>query len=130
MNIIKVDPILFRELFVEFKDATDNMIEFSSEGAGAYISRKPGSVSGWDVKTQTRALYLCTAHLLYLRNNGGGLNKNISSAGEGSDSVSFHNAKNGTEYFFGLSTYGIELLTLLEMISPPLSQKPYNDNYY
>jgi hypothetical protein len=136
MKIITVDPVLFRERYPEFKDCSDIQIEDAYDMSTAYISNKEGQVSGWNLKTHAKALYLATAHQLFLRNNPavlkGGGNAQIQSASEGSDSVGFklNDTKNNLEYFLNLSIYGLELLVLLDMTAPPLPTKPFNDAYY
>lgn len=124
--IITVDNDTFRKWFPYFKDAEDESIQASYEGAGSLIALETGVIKLGE-KSQTRGVYLATAHLLYLSMNPDkAASANVSSASEGSVSASFQLYSDPWRRFLSLSPYGLELLALLSTVQPPLPEKPVN----
>ena len=124
--IITVDNDTFRKWFPYFKDAEDESIQASYEGAGSLIALETGVIKLGE-KSQTRGVYLATAHLLYLSMNPDkAASANVSSASEGSVSASFQLYSDPWRRFLSLSPYGLELLALLSTVQPPLPGKPFN----
>ena len=124
--IITVDNDTFRKWFPYFKDAADESIQASYEGAGSLIALETGVIC-LSAKSQTRGVYLATAHLLYLSMNPDkAASANLSSASEGSVSASFQLYSDPWRRYFSLSPYGTELLALLSTVQPPLPEKPIN----
>lgn len=122
--IITVDNDTFRKWFPYFKDATDESIQASFDGAGSLIALETGVIC-LSVKSQTRGVYLATAHLLYLSmNSDKAASANLSSASEGSVSASFQLYSDPWRRFLSLSPYGVELLALLATVQPPLPERP------
>lgn len=122
--IITVDNDTFRKWFPYFKDATDESIQASYEGAGSLIALETGVIC-LSAKSQTRGVYLATAHLLYLSMNPDkAASANLSSASEGSVSASFQLYSDPWRRFLSLSPYGVELLALLATVQPPLPERP------
>lgn len=122
--IITVDNDTFRKWFPYFKDATDESIQASFDGAGSLIALETGVIC-LSVKSQTRGVYLATAHLLYLSMNPDkAASANLSSASEGSVSASFQLYSDPWRRFLSLSPYGVELLALLATVQPPLPERP------
>lgn len=122
--IITVDNDTFRKWFPYFKDATDESIQASFDGAGSLIALETGVIC-LSVKSQTRGVYLATAHLLYLSMNmDKAASANLSSASEGSVSASFQLYSDPWRRFLSLSPYGVELLALLATVQPPLPERP------
>lgn len=124
--IITVDNDTFRKWFPYFKDAEDESIQASYEGAGSLIALETGVIKLGE-KSQTRGVYLATAHLLYLSMNPDkAAAANVGSASEGSVSASFQLYSDPWRRFLSLSPYGLELLALLSTVQPPLPDKPVN----
>lgn len=124
--IITVDNDTFRKWFPYFKDAEDESIQASYEGVGSLIALETGVIKLGE-KSQTRGVYLATAHLLYLSMNPDkAASANVSSASEGSVSASFQLYSDPWRRFLSLSPYGLELLALLSTVQPPLPEKPVN----
>lgn len=122
--IITVDNDTFRKWFPYFKDATDESIQASYEGAGSLIALETGVIC-LSAKSQTRGVYLATAHLLYLSMNPDkAASANLSSASEGSVSASFQLYSDPWRRFLSLPPYGVELLALLATVQPPLPERP------
>lgn len=123
---ITIDTARFRELFPYFADISDESICAAYQGAGSYIATMPG-VIGLDLATQTRGVYLATAHIAYLMKNPDKF-RALSSASEGSVSASFAvpPTKDLFQYYLSLTPYGLELLAILSTIQPPMPRKPRN----
>lgn len=120
---ITVNPTTFRELFPKFKKLSDAAIENLYCGVGAYISTVPGAI-GLTECLQKRGVYLATAHLAFMAENPDKF-RQVSSASEGSVSASFTPppTKDIRDYWLSLSPYGMELLTILSMVQPPVPRK-------
>ena len=120
---ITVNPTTFRELFPKFKKLSDAAIENLYCGVGAYISTVPGAI-GLTECLQKRGVYLATAHLAFMAVNPDTF-RQVSSASEGSVSASFTPppTKDIRDYWLSLSPYGMELLTILSMVQPPVPRK-------
>lgn len=126
MTKITVDNDTFRTWFPYFKDATNASIQAQYAGSGSYIALEVGAI-GLNLESQTRGVYLATAHLLYLTMNPDkAMIANLSSATEGSVSASFAIYSDAWRRFLSLSPYGLELLALLSTVQPPLPQKELN----
>ncbi len=126
MTIIAVDNDTFRKWFPYFKESTDESIQAAYAGAGSYISLTAGEI-GLSLPSQTRGVYLATAHLAFLAMNPGKTGAaNMSSASEGSVSASFQLYSDAWRRFLSLTPYGLELLALLETVQPPMPEKPLN----
>ena len=120
---ITVNPTTFRELFPKFKKLSDGAIENMYCGVGAYISTVPGAI-GLTECLQKRGVYLATAHIAFMAENPDKF-RQVSSAREGSVSASFATppTKDIRDYWLSLSPYGMELLTILSMVQPPVPRK-------
>ena len=123
MSLIVVDNDTFRAWFPYFASVDDAVIQSQYEGAGSLIALEKGAI-GLGLKSQTRGVYLATAHLLYLAiNPNKAASANLTSASEGSVSASFQLYSDPWRRFLALSPYGLELLALLATIQPPLPKK-------
>lgn len=120
---ITVNPTTFRELFPQFKKLSDGAIENMYCGVGAYISTVPGAI-GLTECLQKRGVYLAAAHIAFMAANPDKF-RQVSSASEGSVSASFATppTKDIRDYWLSLSPYGMELLTILSMVQPPVPRK-------
>lgn len=126
MAFIIVDNDIFRSWFPYFKDSTDESIQAAYAGSGSYISLVAGEI-GLSLPSQTRGVYLATAHLAYLaKNPNKAMAANLSSGTEGSVSASFQLYSDAWKRFLSLSPYGLELLALLATVQPPMPGKPLN----
>lgn len=126
-RVITVDPVIFKQWFPAFSDMTTEQINAAYAGAGSYIATVEGII-GLDVQSQTRGVYLATAHNLFMQTNPAAANGRVTSASEMDASASFNvpQTKNMLEYWLSLSPYGLELLALLATVQPPLPNTPWN----
>lgn len=126
-NVITVDPVIFKQWFPSFSDMTPEQIEAAYAGAGSYIATIEGLI-GLNKASQTRGVYLATAHNLYMQTHPDAANGRVTSASEMDASASFNvpQTKNMLEYWLSLSPYGLELLALLATVQPPLPRTPLN----
>lgn len=126
MAVITVDNDTFREWFPYFKDSTDTSIQAAYAGAGSYISLVAGEI-GLNLQSQTRGVYLATAHLAYLAMNPDkAASANLTSGSEGSVSASFAIYSDPWRRFLSTTPYGLELLALLSTVQPPMAGKQLN----
>lgn len=120
--MIKFNITEFRKRFEAFSntsDFPDEVLELRWEISVNYISDNVyGRLSS---KQRELGLQLLTAHLLILQQNrqSGVASSQVSSVGEGRESVSFETppAANNFRWWLGLTQYGQELLSLLEINS-------------
>lgn len=126
MAEITVDYTRFIALFPELLPLTEAQVEAGYDGAGSYIATKVGLI-GLDLKSQTRGVYLATAHVIYMHQNPDKF-RQLNSASEGSVSAGFNAppTKDMRDYYLSLSPYGLELLAILSTVQPPLPRKPMN----
>ena len=133
MAVITVDLDTFLKYFPYFVGkATAESLASAYEGAASVISVEEGGIV-LPLNLQTRGVYLATAHTLYLQLNPNLVSQGkVASATEGSVSASFVQPpyKSWLEYWLSLSPYGIELLSILAQVQPPLPRKPLNDYPY
>ncbi|MDN0088338.1 DUF4054 domain-containing protein [Yersinia nurmii] len=93
MAIVVLDIPKFRAMFPEFSNVADDLLPFLFEQATDYLNNTEYSLV-IDVTKRERLLYLLMAHLAYMRfgddkgNGGSGMVGRLSSASEGSVSVS------------------------------------------
>lgn len=93
MAIVVFDITKFRAMFPEFSNVADELLPFLFEQATDYLNNSDFSLVD-DVIKRERLLYLLMAHLAYMRygdvkgNGGSGMVGRLSSASEGSVSVS------------------------------------------
>lgn len=93
MAIVNLDITIFRAMYPEFSNVTDALLPFLFDQSTDYLDNTDFSLVDDAVKRE-RLLYLLMAHLAYVKygdaqNNGGsGMVGRISSASEGSVSVS------------------------------------------
>ncbi|ANI29446.1 hypothetical protein PL78_06270 [Yersinia entomophaga] len=93
MAIVVLDITKFRAMFPEFSNVTDEQLPYLFEQATDYLNNSEFSLVDDAVKRE-RLLYLLMAHLAYMRfgddkgNGGSGMVGRLSSASEGSVSVS------------------------------------------
>lgn len=129
---ITVDYNLFKSYFPELTTITEEQLEAAYAGVGAYISTECGAIN-LPKCLQERGVYLATAHKAYLIMNPDIARQGkVASATEGSVSASFTQPqyKNWLEYELSLSPYGLELLTILGQVQPPVARKPLNTYPY
>jgi hypothetical protein len=126
MATITVDYDTFIALFPELLPLTAEQVAAGYDGAGSYIATEQGLI-GLDLKSQTRGVYLATAHIIYMHQNPDKF-RQLGSASEGSVSASFNAppTKDMRDYYLSLSPYGLELLAILSTVQPPLPRKPMN----
>ena len=133
MTVIAVDYNTFLSYFPYFDGkATSESVSAAYQGASSIISTEEGGIV-LPLQIQTRGVYLATAHTLYLQLNPELVSQGkVASATEGSVSASFVQPpyKSWLEYWLSLSPYGIELLSILAQVQPPLPRKPLNDYPY
>ena len=117
----------FLRLFPYFNNkVTEESLISGYEGAKSFISTKLGMIN-LPKNLQIRGVYLATAHILYLQLNPNVIaNGKVKSASEGSVSASFDNPayKGWFDYYLSFSPYGLELLTILSQVQPPMPDKP------
>lgn len=93
MAIVVLDIAKFRAMFPEFSNVSNELLPFLFDQATDYLNNSDFSLVD-DVIKRERLLYLLMAHLAYVRygdvngNGGSGMVGRISSASEGSVSVS------------------------------------------
>ncbi|CNF26247.1 Uncharacterised protein [Yersinia nurmii] len=93
MAIVALDIPKFRAMFPEFSNIADDLLPFLFDQATDYLNNTEYSLV-IDVTKRERLLYLLMAHLAYMRfgddkgNGGSGMVGRLSSASEGSVSVS------------------------------------------
>lgn len=131
MAEIIIDINTFKNLFPEFQDVDNSIIENSKEGIGSYISTTLGNIK-LNSKLQIRGNYLALAHLVSLKLNPPSGYGKVTSASQGSENASFNPGptKNWFDYNLSLTPYGVELLSILSLVQPPIQKKPLNLKYY
>lgn len=93
MAIVELDTVKFRAMFPEFSNVADLSLPFLFEKSTDYLNNTHFSLVD-DAAKRERLLYLLMAHLAYMKygdsqkNGGSGMVGRISSASEGSVSVS------------------------------------------
>lgn len=114
MGVVTLDIPKFRAMYPEFSNITDVQLPFLFSQATDYLNNTEFSLID-DVVKRERLLYLMMAHLAYLRfgNNkgsgGSGLVGRISSASEGSVSVSTDLGQVEFRYsWYAQSPYGLD----------------------
>lgn len=114
MAIVVLDIPKFRAMFPEFSNVTDAQLSLLFDFATDYLSNTEYSLIT-DVNKRERLLYLLMAHLSYMRygdakaNGGSGLVGRLSSASEGSVSVSSElGAMSGSSAWYTQSAYGFD----------------------
>lgn len=131
MTKITVDLTQFNAWFPEL-NATQESLDSAYAGAESFISINLGEiVLGEDL--QVRGVYLATAHCLYLKQNPQLISQGkVASATEGSVSASWTQPayKSWTDYMLSLTPYGLELLTILARVQPPMPRRPWGQNPY
>ncbi len=127
MVAITVNYDTFISYFPYFKDKIDaEGVQSAYEGAKSVIAVNVGEIV-LPVENQTRGVYLATAHQAYLTLNPNLVSQGkVSNASEGSASAGFVQPayKNWLDYWLSLSAYGIELLSILAQVQPPLPRRP------
>ncbi|NNS07336.1 DUF4054 domain-containing protein [Erwinia sp. JH02] len=114
MAIVVLDIPKFRAMFPEFSNVTDETLPFLFDQATDYLNNSDFSLVD-DVIKRERLLYLLMAHLASVRygdangNGGTGMVGRISSASEGSVSVSSDAGQVEFRYmWYTQSQYGME----------------------
>ncbi|CAI9399182.1 DUF4054 domain-containing protein [Lelliottia sp. T2.26D-8] len=114
MAIVVLDISKFRAMFPEFSNVTDAQLPFLFDQATDYLNNTDFSLVV-DVIKRERLLYLLMAHLAYVRygdvkgNGGTGMVGRLSSASEGSVSVSSEAGQIEFRYmWYTQSQYGME----------------------
>ena len=114
MGVVTLDIPNFRAMYPEFSNITDVQLPFLFSQATDYLNNTEFSLID-DVVKRERLLYLMMAHLAYLRfgnnkgNGGSGLVGRISSASEGSVSVSTDLGQVEFRYsWYAQSPYGLD----------------------
>lgn len=114
MAIVVLDIAKFRAMFPEFSNVTDIALQFLFDQATDYLNNTEYSLV-IDVTKRERLLYLLMAHLAYVRygdangNGGSGLVGRLSSASEGSVSVSSDAGQIEFRYmWYTQSPYGMD----------------------
>ena len=114
MAIVVLDIDKFRAMFPEFSNVTDAQLPFLFDQATDYLNNSECSLVEDAVKRE-RLLYLLMAHLAYMRygdangNGGTGLVGRLSSATEGSVSVSSDAGQVEFRYmWYTQSPYGMD----------------------
>lgn len=127
MKDIIINPQILKECFPYFENTSDTVILNASKGVGSYISTKLGTIN-IPADMQIRGNYLACCHLMYLQLNPSVGNGMISNAGQGVENLGYQQrpVKNWFDYQLGLTSYGLELLAILQQIQPPIPSKPIN----
>lgn len=114
MAIVVLDIPKFSAMFPEFSNLTDAQLPFLFDQATDYLNNSEYSLVDDAVKRE-RLLYLLMAHLAYLRygdangNGGSGMVGRLSSASEGSVSVSSDAGQIEFRYmWYTQSPYGMD----------------------
>ena len=126
MSLITVDYNQFKAMFPVLSDLSETQVSLAYEGAGSYIATECGAIS-LDIKSQTRGVYLATAHIAYIMAHPDKF-RALSSASEGSVSASFAlpPTKDLFQYYLSLTPYGMELMAILSTVQPPLPETGLN----
>ena len=126
MTTIAVDYDTFIDWFPYFTDKIDESgLSSAYAGASSFISTTLGAIN-LPESLQIRGVYLATAHCAYGAVNPQAFAQGkVGNATEGSVSVGFVQPpyKNWLEYWLSLSPYGLELLSILAQVQPPLPRK-------
>lgn len=128
---ILIDLTQFNKWFPEL-NATQASLDAAYAGAESFISVNLGEIVLGEA-LQIRGVYLATAHELYLRQNPQVISQGkVASASEGSVSASWTQPayNSWTDYMLSLSPYGLELLTILARVQPPMPRRPYGQYPY
>lgn len=131
-DLIVVDYDKFLSMFPYFKEkgATEESVNSAYERSIAFVPNRYGEI-GLSEAGQVQAVYLATAHILWLGYNPDKYNSgSISSASEGSVSASIALYDDAWMRFFQMSPYGMELLALLQKIQPPMPRTNCEINPY
>lgn len=114
MAIVVLDIAKFRAMFPEFSNVTDIALQFLFDQSTDYLNNTEYSLV-IDATKRERLLYLLMAHLAYVRygdsrgNGGSGLVGRLSSASEGSVSVSSDAGQIEFRYmWYTQSPYGMD----------------------
>lgn len=114
MAIVVLDITKFRAMFPEFSNVNDSALPFLFDKTTDYLNNSDFSLVD-DVIKRERLLYLLMAHLAYMRygdvngNGGSGMVGRISSASEGSVSVSSEAGQVEFRYmWYTQSPYGMD----------------------
>lgn len=93
MAVVELNITSFRDMYPEFSNVTDAILPFLFDQATDYLNNTDFSLVDDPIKRE-RLLYMLMAHIAYVRygdnkgNGGSGMVGRISSASEGSVSVS------------------------------------------
>ncbi|MFZ4835766.1 DUF4054 domain-containing protein [Rouxiella sp. Mn2063] len=114
MGVVVLDISKFRAMFPEFSNVDDTLLPFLFDQATDYLNNTVYSLVT-DVIKRERLLYLLIAHLAYMRygdangNGGTGMVGRLSSASEGSVSVSSDAGQIEFRYmWYTQSPYGMD----------------------
>jgi len=114
MAIVQFDPAAFKARFPEFANASDVTLSLIFSEAGLYIANTDASPVQ-DIARRTLLLYLCTAHIAYLRGQAGSVSNESAPAGtvtnatEGSVSVGIQSLyPQGSAAWFNSTQYGAQ----------------------
>ena len=128
-NKIQVNLNEFLNRFIYFRDKniTNTDLQNAYINAGNYIATTLNTIN-LPKEQQVNGVYLALAHNLYLELNPNLLGGMVNSTSQGSESVGFQQKpiKNWLDYYLGLSSYGVQLLAILQTVQPPVIGKPLN----
>lgn len=143
MAAVVFDPDLFRELYPMFSDVSDSLLEALFVQACMYLDNTDASLVT-DLKEREQLLMLLVAHLCALRgygdsggaSGGGGLVGRITSASEGSVSVSVDSSgSNDSSWWYLQTPWGADYWQLTSpyrsmIYHPGSSPSSYPGHYY
>lgn len=128
--VVEYDKFLKTFPYFLMKETSEESVQMAYESSLAYVPNEYGAL-GLSKAGQIRAVYLATAHILWLGYNPDkATSGNISSASEGSVSASMQLYDDAWKRFFQMSPYGMELLALLQKIQPPMPRTNYEISPY
>lgn len=123
-----VDYNTFIEYFPELYSTTETQVNNAYQRSIIYINPTylPQTLKN-DLRVQ--AVYLATAHIIAMNvknlANNGSVAGIVNSAGQGSESVGLQAqpTKNMLDYNLGQTSYGLQLLAILELVMPLFPEK-------
>lgn len=103
----------FQQMFPELSAATEMQAEYAFSFAEDIVNN---TLSAYVIETckRKRILYLLTAHIVFLMNRGAGSVGNVTSAHEGSVSVSYGSGSLKDDGYLSQTQYGLLLKQLLK----------------
>lgn len=125
--IVNLEEFLKRFIYFRDKGITSEDLENAYINASNFISTKLNTIN-LPEQMQVNGVYLACAHDLYLQLNPNLLGGSIINTGQGSEDIGFQQKpiKNWSDYYLSLTTFGMQLLAILQNVQPPRVNKKAN----